>query len=143
MTIYINPYRRLAGLREVMDRMIEESINDQNNGEREMALGVNVAAEDDGYTLTALVPGLEAEDLDIEILNNTVTIRGEFKDTAGDEKTRFITRELPAGRFTRAIALPVALDAAKVEAALKNGVLTLRIPKAEAHRPKAIKINAG
>jgi HSP20 family protein len=51
-------------------------------------------------------------------------------------------RELPAGRFSRVITLPTALDAAKAEANIKDGVLILRVPKAEAHRPKTIKVTA-
>ena len=89
-----------------------------------------------------MVPGLEADDLNIEILNNTVTIRGEFNNNEPEE-TRFLTCELPQGRFSRVVTLPVAVDSAKAEANMKNGLLNLRVPKAEAHRPKAIKVNVG
>ena len=83
---------------------------------------------------------LQAEDLNLEILNNTVTIRGEFK---GEdlENAKFLTCELPEGRFARVVVLPVAVDSSKTEATLIDGVLTLRVPKAEAHRPKTIKIS--
>jgi HSP20 family protein len=140
MTIYVSPYRRLAGLREAMDRMFEETYPEFQPGERESLLAVNVLAEDDAFTIKALVPGLSAEDLSIEILNNTVAIRGEFLADA-IENARYLACELPAGRFARVISLPVDVEAGKVEANIKDGVLTLRIPKAEAHRPKAIKIN--
>lgn len=139
MTFYIHPYRRLRGLRDAMDRMFEETMAESTPSEREMTLAVDVASDEEGYLLYALVPGLDAEDLSIEILNNTVTVRGEFKNLAG-EKAEYLVSELPQGRFTRTITLPVALDAAKVEANIKNGVLSLRLPKAEAHRPKAIKV---
>lgn len=142
MTMYISPYRRLAGLREAMDRLMEETMAENQPAEREMLLAVDVQAEDDAFVLHALVPGLEADDLNIEILNNTVSLRGEFKNLSG-ENAKFITCELPQGRFARIITLPMAVDASKAEASIKNGVLTLRIPKAEAHRPKTIRINAG
>jgi HSP20 family protein len=87
-----------------------------------------------------MVPGVEADQIDIEILNNTVTMRGEFQEE--QEETKYLVCELPAGRFSRVITLPTALDPAKAEASLKNGVFTLRVPKAEAHRPKVIKVNA-
>ena len=75
------------------------------------------------------------------MLNNTVTLRGEFKSTA-KEDDKFLVDELPAGRFSRVVTLPTALDPAKAEASVKNGVLHLRLPKAEAHRPKSIKVVA-
>ncbi len=140
MTLYISPYRRLAGLRQAMDRMFEEEFENAPN-EREMMLALDVLAEDEAYTVRALVPGLEADDLEIEILNNTVAIRGEFKGQASED-AKFLMNELPAGRFARVITLPTALDPAKTEASIKNGVLTLRVPKAEAHRPKPIKVTA-
>jgi HSP20 family protein len=139
MTYYITPYRRLNALRHAMDRMFEDTLAETTTPEREMLLAVDVQGSEESYTITALVPGLTADDLDIEVLNNTVTIRGEFKSTA-QEDAKYMLCELPSGGFSRVIALPTAADAAKVEAGIKDGVLTLHIPKAEAHRPKAIKV---
>jgi HSP20 family protein len=139
MTFYISPHRRLANLRQAMDRMMDETMADAPKAEREMMLAVDVQAKDEGYLISALVPGLDANDLDIEILNNTVTIRGEFKSTAG-ENTKYLVCELPAGQFSRVITLPTAVDAVKTEASIKNGVLSLSVPKVEAHRPKTIKV---
>lgn len=139
MTMYISPYRRLATIRGAMDRLMEENLTETAPTEREMTLAVDVRSEDDAYTISALVPGLDSEDLNIEILNNTVTIRGEFKNLA-EEGAKYICCELPVGSFSRVITVPVALDSSKAEANLKNGVLSLRVPKAEAHRPKAIKV---
>ena len=93
----------------------------------------------DLYVITSLVPGLEADAINVEVLNNTVAIRGEFQ-AVEREGEKYLLCELPAGRFSRIITLPVALDSAKAEASLKNGVFTLRVPKAEAHRPKVIKV---
>jgi HSP20 family protein len=142
MTFYISPYRRLASLRQAMDRMMEESMAETPQSDREMILSVDVQANDEGYLLRALVPGMEADDLDIEILNNTVTIRGEFK-SGTVEDAKYLLCELPAGQFSRVITLPTAVDAAKTEASIKNGVLLLKVPKVEAHRPKAIKVASG
>jgi len=141
MTIYISPYRRMAAMRETMNRMFEDSIVESASHEREMMLAVDVMADDEAYEIVALVPGLEAEDVSIEVLNNTVTLRGEFKSTAKEEN-KYLADELPAGRFSRVITLPTALDPAKAEASVKNGVLHLHVPKAEAHRPKTIKVIA-
>jgi HSP20 family protein len=140
MTLYISPYRRLSNLRSAMDRLFEEEFDNTPN-EREMALALNVEADDEFYTIKALVPGLQADELGIEILNNTVAIRGEFKGDENDDN-KYLMNELPTGRFGRVITLPTALDPAKAEANIKDGMLTLRVPKAEAHRPKTIKVKA-
>lgn len=139
MTLYVSPYRRMALMREAMNRMMEESVPETENQGREMVLAVDVEAEDEAYEIRALIPGVEAEDVNIEILNNTVNIRGEFTQ-AEKEDMKYLMCELPAGRFGRVVTLPTALDPSKAEANLKNGVFTLRVPKAEAHRPKVIKV---
>ena len=139
MTLYISPYRRMARMREAMNRIFDESVEPTEGQEREMLLAVDVQAQDEAYTIKALVPGLDAGDIDVEIMNNTVTIRGEFKEQADEEK-KYLMCELPSGRFSRVITLPTALDPANAEAQLNNGVFTLRVPKAEAHRPKVIKV---
>jgi HSP20 family protein len=142
MTFYVTPYRRMAAMRHAMNRWFEDEMANQEPAEREMLLAVDVQADDDAYDVTALVPGLGADDLEIEVLNNTVSIRGEFK--IGKEDTqKYMVCELPNGRFSRTITLPTETDSSKVEASIKNGVLFLHIPKAEAARPKAIKVISG
>jgi HSP20 family protein len=126
------PRHRLV-MRQAIEQMFDEGMN-ETPSEREMLLAVDVCGSDEAYDIRALVPGLDAEDLEIEVLNNTVTIRGEFK-TANPENTKYLVCELPNGRFSRSITLPTAVDAAKTMAAIKNGLLTLHMPKAEAHRP--------
>lgn len=140
MTLYVSPYRRMVSMREAMNRLMEENFPEKETSEREMLLAVDVEAQDEEYLIKALVPGVEAEQINIEILNNTVTIRGEFLEDTED--TKYLVCELPAGRFARVITLPTALDPTKAEASLKNGVFTLRVPKAEAHRPKVIKVTS-
>jgi HSP20 family protein len=137
--MYVSPYRRMANLRQAMDRLIEENYDESTN-EREMPLAMDVRASDDVYEITALVPGLTAEDLNIEILNNTVSVRGEFKSEEQNGAQNLMC-ELPSGRFGRVITLPTAVEAAKAQADIKNGVLSLRVPKAEAARPKTIKVS--
>jgi HSP20 family protein len=140
MTMYLSPYRRMATLREAMDRALEESLAEKKTSEREMLLAVDVISDAESFTINAFVPGLEADDLNIEILNNTLSIRGEFRNPVESE-VKYMTSELPVGRFARIVTFPVEVDASKVEANIKNGFLSLRLPKAEVMRPKTIKIN--
>ncbi len=103
---------------------------------RDFSLAVDVREEDDAYILSALVPGLKADDLNIQVLEDVVTIAGEFKA----DESEYLMRELPHGSFSRTLRLPVTLDAGKAEAKITDGVLTLRLAKAESARPKTIKV---
>jgi HSP20 family protein len=99
-------------------------------------LAVNIRDEGEAYLLTALVPGLKADDLNIQVLEDIVSIEGRFPE----DENEYLLQELPSGSFRRELRLPSALEADKVEAKIENGVLTLRLPKAESERPKKIKV---
>jgi len=103
-----------------------------------LPLPVDVRQEEDAYVLTAFVPGLQAEQLNIQILGDTVSVEGEYQH----DENEHLLNELPSGAFRRALRLPTELDAEKAEAQIDNGVLTLRLPKAESARPKTIKVAA-
>ena len=124
MTFYLHPHPYRRAVRRWSE-------NDQR------ALGVNIREEDDAYVLSSLVPGLKAEDLNIQILDDIVRIEGEYKADAND----YLVRELPSGSFTRTLRLPSVIDADQVEAKIADGVLTLNLPKAESARPKRINIS--
>ncbi len=104
--------------------------------QQERALPVDVRDEDEAYVLTAFVPGLTAEQLNIQILDEALSIEGEYKH----DESEYLMSELPVGPFRRTLRLPAELDAEKAEAKIDNGVLTLRLPKAESARPKVIKV---
>ena len=99
-------------------------------------LGVNIREEDDAYLLSSLVPGLKAEDLNIQVLDDVVRIEGEYQT----DENEYIVRELPSGSFTRTLRLPTAIEADSVEAKIADGILTLKLPKAESARPKKIQV---
>ena len=100
------------------------------------ALPVDIHEQDDTYVLTAYVPGLNAEDLNIQIHEDLLTIEGEYSQHEGQA----LMSELPTGSFRRTLRLPAQLDAEQAEAQIENGVLTLRLPKAESARPRLIKV---
>ncbi len=125
MTFYLHPqpYRRMA-------RHLAAS--------NERALGVNIREEDDAYVLSALVPGLKADELNIQVLEDVLRIEGEYKL----DESEYLLQELPHGSFKRTLRLPAAIDADHVEAKITDGVLTLKLPKAESARPKKINITS-
>jgi HSP20 family protein len=123
MTFYLHPYP----YRRVARRWAASN---------ERTLGVNIREEDEAYVLSALVPGLNAEDLNIQVLEDVLRIDGEYKA----DETEYLMQELPHGSFKRTLRLPTVIDAENVEAKIADGVLTLTLPKAESARPKKIKI---
>jgi HSP20 family protein len=133
MTFYLQtyPHRRMARRwAETQDR----------------TLGINVREEDEAYVLSALVPGFSSDELKIQVLDDVVRIDGEYERSRPVDKaddSNYLVRELPQGAFTRTLRLPASIDADHVEAEVTNGVLTLRLPKAESARPKQIKIKSG
>ena len=137
MTLYITtPFERLA--RRNLQRWFEE---ESPVRESEVYFPINVKADADTFEITALLPGIKPEELDIKIVNETVSLQGEFKDGA-EEKAEYLAHELPSGRFSRVITLPATLDSSKAEAKIVDGVLTLRVPKAEEAKPKVIKVTS-
>ncbi len=145
MTLYITPINHRTR------RMWERPYQEENwaETEYEVFVPVNVKAGADEYLITALVPGVKAEDLSIQVLNETVTLQGVIKDHVadsdsadGDGKEGYLVRECPTGRFYRVIRLPEPLDSGKALADLTDGVLSLRVPKAEEARPRTIKVKA-
>lgn len=127
MTYYIRPY---AHRRNMMRHMA-----DQNDIYK---LRVDVREEDDAFVLTTAVPGLSADDLEIQVLENVVRIEGEYATSDGEH----LLRELPEGKFIRTLRLPSDVDSDKVEAKISNGILNLTLPKVESARPKKIKVIA-
>jgi HSP20 family protein len=101
--------------------------------------------DDDGVTVHMDVPGLRSENLEIELENDQLTVRGDrpfpYPQEDGNAPVRRIERGF--GRFERAIRVPRGLDPEAIEASLSEGVLTLRIPKPETMRPRRIEIKAG
>ena len=134
MTFYLHPYPYDRPYRRVARRWAEN---------QEHTLSINIREEDEAYVLSALVPGLKSEDLNIQVLEDVLSIEGEYMRSGPADKTdenQYLVRELPNGSFTRTLRLPSAIQADSVEAQITDGVLTLRLPKAESARPKKIQV---
>ena len=107
----------------------------------DVSFPIDIKNDAEAYVITALLPGVTAEDLNIQVQNDVLSIQGEMKHTR-EENDSYLLQERPSGKFFRSFELPDAVDANKVEAGLSNGVLTLRLPKAEEARPRSIKISS-
>jgi HSP20 family protein len=137
MTLYIRtPYGRFPRYRS-MERFPEQWEMPEN----QVYFPVDVKEINDEFTISAMLPGLKPEDVEIQIVNETVTLKGEFKNEIDEEGT-YILQERPSGKFVRTVTLPDTLNAAKADAKMENGILTLSIPKAEEAKPKTIKVTS-
>jgi HSP20 family protein len=140
------PFRDLVSLREAMDRLFEESFVRPSGAALapRMAgtLAVDMYETDDDVVVKASVPGIDPEDLDISITGDTLTIKGESKAEEEVEEENYIYRERRYGAFSRSMTIPTSVEADKADAQFEDGVLTLRLPKAEEVKPKAIKVKA-
>lgn len=141
MTLYLSPYRRMTSLLDTMDRMFDESFARRTRLEGE-TLALDVQALDDEFVITTAVPGFKAEDVTVNVLEDSVTITAEHKDEREEKQNGYLLRELRNGRFARRLTLPAAVDASKVEARLSDGILTLHLPRAESAKVKVIKVKA-
>lgn len=135
MTLYINPIRRPVR-RRTLDEIMRDWDEDYSGV---LTFPIDVKADNESFTIKALLPGARPEDVDIQIVNDIVTISGELRSDR-EEGATYLLAERPDGKFHRVISLPTPLDANLVEADLENGILTLQIPKAEEAKPRSIKI---
>jgi len=101
---------------------------------------MNVWVGEEGLTLTAEVPGINPEDIDINVVGETLTLSGERKPNELKEDFRYHRQERGYGKFTRSIQLPFAVNVSKVEATFSNGVLNIAMPRAEADKPRKIAV---
>jgi HSP20 family protein len=141
---WTSPFEELERLRRQMDL-----VSGGLTGGRVLstpAAGVfplmNVTEDKDTYYVRAELPGIKADDLEISVTGDTLSISGKRKIPAEDEKAQYHRREREAGRFSRIVTLPAQMNTAKVEASCTEGVLKVTLPKAEEAKPRQIAIKA-
>ena len=137
-----SPFGDLLSLRQAMDRLFEESFVRPGAAWGEGLVPMDVYATDDDFVLEANLPGVKPDEVDITVENNTLTISGETRSSRNDGEGSTILSEIRRGRFTRTLTLPAGLEPDKARATFEDGVLTLRIPKAEQVKPRQIKITS-
>lgn len=140
------PFRDLVSLQEAMNRLFEESFVQSRGGWPTpvgmASLAVDMYETDDAIIIETAVPGVKPEDLDVSIVGDTLTIRGETKAEGEIKKENYIRRERRCGSFCRSLTIPLPVMTDEAEAEFENGILTLTLPKAEEVKPKAIKVKA-
>lgn len=103
---------------------------------------LDITETETGVQVTAELPGLEAADVQLDITDNILTLKGEKKSQSEEKTKTFYRQERTYGSFTRRIALPAEVDTDNVDATFKNGILSITLPKTEKSQPKQISIKS-
>lgn len=138
------PFQELVSLREAMNRLFEESFvwpwPERLVPGRVGSVPLDVYETEDTVVVKAALPGIKPEDVDITVRENTLVIKGEAKAAEEVREENYLRRELRYGAFSREVSLPTMVRADRAEAMCENGILTIKLPKAEEVKPKTIKI---
>ena len=138
------PVREMMTLREAMDRLFDDAftrpINLRDGGWS--APAVDMYQTDDEVTVKVALPGFKADEVQINITGDVLTLRGEMKHEEDQKDKAWHIREHRWSSFERSVALPTAVTADKASADFENGILTITLPKAEEVKPKTIYVKA-
>ncbi len=141
-----DPARETVSLREAMDRLFEESfLRPGFLGGNDSAAGLmplDMYETENDVVVKAAIPGVKPEDIEVTVTGDLLTIKGEFKSEREerDEKRNYHRQERRFGNFSRQVALPTSVSADACQAEFENGVLTLKLPKAEEAKVKKVQI---
>lgn len=136
-----DPFQEMLNLRRTVDRLFDNASADRDWAESPVwGLAVDMVENKDEFIVKASVPGINPDDLDISYSDDTLTIKGEIKQDKEVKEDQYHMRERRYGSFVRSIALPTKIKGDSIEASYQNGVITLRLPKAEEVKPKRIAI---
>ena len=140
-----DPFRDLAVLQDRMNRLFNDRFQGRGREDDLMSSGswtpaVDIYEAEGSLVLKAELPDLRREDIDVNIDNNTLTIRGERKLDSEVKQESFHRIERAYGTFVRQFTLPPTVDSAKIAAEYKNGVLTVTLPVREEAKPRSVKV---
>lgn len=139
--------REMVGLRDTISGLFDDFFSGRpaltRHLQADSGLGwipaVDVRETEDAVIVYAALPGVEKEDVQIEVKDSTMVLTGRRKDSGGDEDS-WLRRELPTGQFYRAFSLPSEVKSNQVKATFKNGVIEIHMPKAEEAKPHKVQI---
>jgi HSP20 family protein len=140
------PARELNSLQQEMNRLFSSFFDTPtagNGGARRWIPAMDLVETADEYVLTADLPGLSQEDINLEFEDNVLTVSGERRSEQSERKEGYFRLERASGSFSRSLTLPEGVDAEAVKATFDKGVLEVRIPKPEQRKPKKVAIQVG
>jgi len=138
-----NPLHEMAKTQQHFARFLNEALRDEAQPQRNHMTwtpSVDVAETPTGYEFSFELPGVSPEAVEVEVKNNTLTVKGERNSTDPKEGMRYLHRERPAGRFARVFRMSKPVNADNVTAAYKAGVLSILVPLREEAQPRKIHV---
>ena len=140
-----DPFRNLSTLQEQVNRLFETSYRGRgdNSALTTWAPAVDIYETENELVLKADLPDVDEKDLDIQIENNMLTIRGERKFNHEVKEDNYLRIERTYGAFSRSFSLPNTVNAEAIKAEYKNGVLRVELPKRAESKPRQVKVNVG
>ncbi len=141
--IRYNPWHEMNALQRSFNRLFDDMIAPESSdfGTISKVPAAELSETDDAVNLKLEVPGMNAKDLDIQVTEQAVSIRGERKEETTTEENGTKRSEFRYGKFERVIPLPARIQNADVKADYKDGILNLHLPKAQEEKNKVVKVN--
>jgi len=139
--VNLNPAAEFRALEEVFDRLVGSNYRVPNGNEFATTLPVDITEREGKLLVRAAVPGVNPEELEVQIEKNVLTIRGETKHEETTEDEKVYRREVSYGKFARSIRLPDGLDLDAADAEFKNGLVTISLPRVPEEKPKSLKVS--
>lgn len=138
-----DPFRDITTLRDEMNRLFNRATGDGVSSGSAWTPAVDIFDTDQAIVLRAELPGLTPDDIDIEIDDNVLSLKGERRFEETVQEGRYYRLERAYGHFQRNVTLPQGVKADEISASFDNGVLSVRVPKADEVRPRKIAVAAG
>jgi len=136
-----HPFTDLMDIRNEMDRLLSDTFRAFDGGEKYgWRPAIDIEEGENEFIVTAELPGINKEDVNISITDNQLTVSGEIGETRDVQEKNYHVKERVRGKFSRSVALPTTIDSNNTEASYEDGILKIRLPKAEEAKPKQIEI---
>lgn len=134
----LDPWSEFQRIENEMNRVLSRYVSPSTSD----FPAVNIWADGEQALVTTEIPGIDSDKIDISVIGKTLMIKGSREPEKPDEESSYHRRERWYGQFTKTIELPFNIEADKVSAKFSNGILTIRLPRAEAEKPKKISIKS-
>lgn len=136
-----SPIREISAMQTLMNQLWDQVASGEDNGLVGRSLALDITEGPQAYTVKTALPGVEADNIRINLEDNYLTIEAEIPEkTVEHEEHKVLVREMSYGRFARRVRLPQTVDAGKVEAQYQDGILTLTLPKVAEAQPRSIPV---
>ena len=139
------PFRNAASLQDRINRMFDDTFSRMDTNLGDSAIGawkpaVDIYETEEAIVIEAELPGMKKDDVNVEVNDNVLSIKGERSQESEDRGENYYRRERVSGKFYRAFNLPMEVNIEKITAKFKDGILTLEVPKPEEKKPKKINV---